>query len=317
MKKIFAAVLALVLLASFACPALASQYAYVKTPTPDGTVYVRTQAGAGKPIAGVANSGETLLILKVGNTWHKVRVIRTGVEGWMYGEYIKFISSAPEEPTPVKPEESYTPDASRSDTDKVINRLGSINSKDGYANLRWGPGTDYPVIKKVYAGTTVRALEKNGSWYRCAVGGNTVGYINANLLTLGATISDFNGMEGTVSSGDGYANVRETPSLSGYLLYSLATGKTANAYSSSGDWIKISRPESWNDAFIYRELLRFYHTATTTGNVNIRKGPSTSYGKDGVLSSGTKVILLATDGSFCRVDTGSKIGYVSKKYLDF
>ena len=92
MKKIVSILLALHLVSMVALPVFAEQYAYVKTPTSDGTVYVRKVAGAGQPIAGVARNGDTLLILKKGNTWHRVRVVRTGLEGYMYGVYIKFIS---------------------------------------------------------------------------------------------------------------------------------------------------------------------------------------------------------------------------------
>ena len=34
--------------------------------------------------------GDKLIVLSRGNTWHKVRVVRTGVEGYMYGKYIRF-----------------------------------------------------------------------------------------------------------------------------------------------------------------------------------------------------------------------------------
>ena len=73
----------------------------------------------------------------------------------------------------------------------------------------------------------------------------------------------------------------------------------------------------WSDAYIYRGLLRFYSRARTTGNVNLRTGPGTSYSKVGVVTNGTAVTLLATDGSFCRVDTGYAIAYLSKKYLNY
>ena len=93
MKRLISLITVLILIATVAAPAFAETYAYVKTPTKDGTVYVRKVAGAGQPIMGVANNGDALIILKKGNTWHRVRVIRTGVEGYMYGAYIHFISS--------------------------------------------------------------------------------------------------------------------------------------------------------------------------------------------------------------------------------
>ena len=63
--------------------------------------------------------------------------------------------------------------------------------------------------------------------------------------------------------------------------------------------------------------MRFNWSAVTTGNVNIRKGPGTNYGKLGVAYTGTQVKLLATDGNFARVDTGTGIAYISVRYLSY
>lgn len=326
MKRLFSLLLALALLVIMALPAMAEQYAYVKTPTKDGTVYVRSVAGAGKPVVGVANNGDALLILKKGNTWHKVRVIRTGTEGYMYGAYIQFIngssgssssSSSSSSGSSYYYHDTYIPDPSVSDSDTVINKYGNVSSSDGYANLRWGPGTSYGVITREYNGTQVWVLEQNGAWYRCADNSGRIGYINRNLLVLGSTVSISGGRSGVIRSSDGYASVRSGPSTSYAQLYTLSVGQTITAYTCSGDWLRVNVPGSWSDAFIYRALLRFYSRARTTGNVNLRTGPSTSYSKLRVVYSGTNVTLLATDGSFCRVDTGKEIAYLSRKYLSY
>ena len=327
MKKAASFVLAIMLFAAFAVPAFAEQYAYVKTPTRDGTVYVRSVAGAGQPILGVANNGDTLLILKKGNTWHKVRVIRTGLEGYMYGAYIQFISSSSDwsggsssgssSGSSYYYDPSYVPDASVSDTDTVINKYGTVSSSDGYANLRWGPGTNFGVITREYNGTKLWLLEQNGVWYRCADNSGRIGYVNRKLLTIGSTVSNSSGRSGVIRSSDGYASIRTGPSTSYPQLYTLSVGQSITAYTSSGDWLRVTLPDSWSDAYIYRGLLRFYSRARTTGNVNLRTGPGTSYGKIGVVPSGSTVTLLATDGSFCRVDTGYAIAYLSKKYLNY
>ena len=325
MKERIMSILIVMLLAVLTVSnAFAEQYAYVKTPTNDGTVYVRTVAGAGQPIAGIAHNGDTLIILKKGNTWHKVRVIRTGLEGYMYGSYISFISEGSDSGSGSGSQGSsgyydpdYKPDASRSDTDTVINRYGYVNSSDGYANLRWGPGTNHPVITREYQGQQLWLLEQNGAWYRCVDSSGRIGYVNRNLITLGNTVSNYSGKTGIVRSNDGYASVRSGPSTAYSQLYTLNVGQSITAYTSNGDWLQITAPGSWSDSYIYRQLIRFYNRATATGNVNIRKGPGTSYAKVGVLYKGLSVTLLATDGKFCRVDTGYTIAYVSNKYLKY
>ncbi|MBR4234887.1 MAG: SH3 domain-containing protein [Clostridia bacterium] len=317
MKKILAAVLIVIMTLSACAFAFAEQYAYVKTPTSDGTVYVRKVAGAGQPIAGVAKNGDTLLILKKGNTWHKVKVLRTGVSGYMYGVYIKFIDSGSSGGSSGGSTGGYTPDASVSDKDTVINKYGTVNSSDGYANLRWGPSTSYGVIAKEYNGASLWLLEQNGAWYRCTDASGRIGYVNRNLVSVGSTVSNTYGRTGVIRSSDGFASIRAGAGTYYSQLYTLNVGQSVTAYTSSGDWLKVSSPSSWTDAYVYRTLVRFYSRARATGSVNLRTGPSTAYSKLGVVANGSYVTLLATDGSFCRVDTGSAIGYVSHKYLSY
>ena len=52
-------------------------------------------------------------------------------------------------------------------------------------------------------------------------------------------------------------------------------------------------------------------------SLNVRSGPGTRYGILRTLSNGEAVTLLATDGNFCRVDTGTEIAYVSRQYLRY
>lgn len=324
MKKLIAILILAAVLCASCIPALAEQYAYVKTPTSDGTVYVRSVAGAGQPVVGVANNGDTLIILSKGNTWHKVKVLRTGIEGYMYGAYIQFINSSSSSSSSSSSWSSssssytpaYTPDASVTDKDTVLNKYGTVSSSDGYANLRWGPGTDYGIITQEYNGTQLWILEQNGLWYRCCDNYGRVGYVNRKLVTLGSTVS-YSGKTGVIRSSDGYAAIRSGAGTSNQVLYSLNAGQNITIYGVSGDWFKVSSFSSWSDAYIYRTLIRFYSAAKTTGNVNLRTGPGTSYSKAGVVNNGSKVTLLATNGSFSRVDTGSAIGYVSNKYLSY
>ena len=93
-RKILSALLIGAMLLTAAVPALADTlYGTVVTPTSDGAAYVRRVAGVGQPIVGSAKNGDQLIILKKGNTWHRVKVVRTGVSGWMYGEYVRFSAS--------------------------------------------------------------------------------------------------------------------------------------------------------------------------------------------------------------------------------
>lgn len=58
-------------------------------------------------------------------------------------------------------------------------------------------------------------------------------------------------------------------------------------------------------------------TATATGNVHVRKGPSTNYTSLGVLKIGQKVEILGTDSAtgWYKIKYNNGYGYVSNKYL--
>lgn len=332
MKKLLSLIFILTIFI-MSIPAYAgTQYAVVNTPTKDGAAYVRKVAGAGQPIVGAAKYGDTLIILSRGNTWHKVRVVRTGVEGYMYGRYIKFTDYVNDSYTNGSSQEgwgttvgsswgganAYVPDASLKDADEVVNVNATIRSSDGYANLRWGPSLDYNIIGQITNGTTVWAMEKNGSWYRCVTQDGRMGYISKGLLKLDTkTATGLNGKTATIRSSDGFAAVRAGAGTDHAMLYQLYVGQTTGAYSSTGQWVRVDNVSGWGSAYVHRSLLRFNWNGYTTGNVNVRSGPGTGYSKLGVLSTGTQVRVLATDGKFARVDTGSSAAYVSVRYLNY
>ncbi len=330
MKKLLGIYLILsFVLMSLPAFAAGTQYAYCETPTTDGSAYVRKVAGEGQPIVGAAKHGDRLIVLSRGNTWHKVRVVRTGIEGYMYGKYIRFAEYVsdnnyaddgwyPTEGSGWGGTGNYVPDASVKDADEVINVNATVRSSDGYANLRWGPGMEYNVMGQVYNGTAVWALEKNGSWIRCATKDGKIGYISKGLLKLDSKTADgLNGKTAIIRSKDGFAAVRAGAGTDHAMLYQLYVGDRTNAYSSTGQWIRVENMNGWGGAYIHRSLMRFNWNAVTTGNVNIRKGPGTGYGKLGVAYTGMQVKLLATDGNFARVDTGSAIAYMSLRYLNY
>ena len=331
MKKLLS-VLFILTIFVMSIPAFAgTQYATVVTPTTDGSAYVRKVAGEGQPIVGAARYGDQLIILSRGNTWHKVKVVRTGVVGYMYGKYIRFTDYVSDSASNNSQggwgtsgngnwggTSAYVPDASLMDADEVLNVNAVIRSSDGYANLRWGPGMDYNVIGRITNGVTVWVMERNGNWYRCVTRDGRMGYISKGIVKLdGKTAEGLNGKTATIRSSDGFAAVRSGAGTNHSMLYTLNVGQTTGAYSASGQWVRVNNETGWGNAYIHRSLLRFNWNACATGNVNVRTGPGTNFGKLGVLSTGTQVKVLATDGKFARVDTGSAVAYVSVRYLNY
>ena len=62
---------------------------------------------------------------------------------------------------------------------------------------------------------------------------------------------------------------------------------------------------------VFNEYASYY----TTAGVNLRSGPSTSYGKVRLVDRGTKVKAAAKEGNWTFVSVGSKFGWISSDYL--
>ena len=62
---------------------------------------------------------------------------------------------------------------------------------------------------------------------------------------------------------------------------------------------------------VFNEYASYY----TTAGVNLRSGPSTSYGKVQLVDRGTKVKAAAKEGNWTFVSVGSKFGWISSDYL--
>ena len=62
---------------------------------------------------------------------------------------------------------------------------------------------------------------------------------------------------------------------------------------------------------VFSEYASYY----TTAGVNLRSGPSTSYGKVQLVDRGTKIKAAAKEGNWTFVSVGSKFGWISSDYL--
>ncbi len=166
-RKTVSSILALALILALLTPAALADtlYGIIKTPTADGSVNLRARAGVTQAIVGWAKNGDEVEVLTRGNTWHRVRVTRTGRVGWVYGQYLKI--GAPKKPT---------------------GTVAQITTKyaSSIVNLRAGAGTKYKVIGGYRRGTQLEILSKSGKWYRVQViSTGRVGYVSRDYVLMG------------------------------------------------------------------------------------------------------------------------------------
>ena len=125
---------------------------------------------------------------------------------------------------------------------------------------------------------------------------------------------------GQVSITNGTLNVRSAATTTAGVVASLTKNSYITLISKSGDWWKV---EYQNGKYGYCHI-SFIKTVTatpfkvnvTSGTLNVRSGAGTTYSRIAGLNKGTVVLKIGESGQWSRVVfSGSKVGFVSNKYL--
>ena len=125
---------------------------------------------------------------------------------------------------------------------------------------------------------------------------------------------------GKVSLTSGTLNIRKSASKNSAVLSSLKNGAYITLISKSGNWWKV---EYKNSAYGYchGDYIKTVSgtpkkVKLTSGTLNVRKGAGTSYSVVDSLANGKTVIQLSSSNGWSRIlYSGTKLGYVSSKYL--
>ena len=191
--------------------------------------------------------------------------------------------------------------------------------KGGQLNLRAQPNTSSKSLGRYSTGSWVRVDGyANGGWYLVHTMDGKTGYMSQGYLDFGAgtntsTVRYANG---------GYVNLRSGPSMDAGVIMRVTCGTQVVVQSSAGDWDYISL--SVNGSTVYGYMLRsFLESATTSavvttrngGKVNVRSGPSSSYGSIGTLASGTRVTVMLKGNDWYRITANGMTGFMSSSYL--
>ena len=125
---------------------------------------------------------------------------------------------------------------------------------------------------------------------------------------------------GIVSVSGGWLNVRAEPSAYSSKVSSLQKGSYITLISKSGSWWKVEYAAG-KYGYCHADYIRIASSDTATvavssGSLNIRSGAGTGYSKIGSLYRGNIVVVLAESNGWTKIlFNGTRIGYVSSKYL--
>ena len=189
----------------------------------------------------------------------------------------------------------------------------------GRLNLRQYASKTSRSLGKYDSGSwvTVQGQSTSG-WYPVRTMDGKTGYMAGNYLTFAQ-----NGSVGTVAyANGGYVNLRQGPSLDYAVVTRVTSGMTVNILDASYEWnyVSVNVGGATYTGYMHDSLINKSTTTATVstrngGKVNVRRGPSSSYGSIGSLKSGTRVTVLLKGNGWCQITGGGLTGFMATSYL--
>lgn len=273
---------------------------------------LRSEPGTTGKILATAPKNSTVEVLEdAGNGWYKVSY--NNIVGYMSGQWL-----------------SVSPAAEEDSGEET--RQGTVNA--GPLNVRSGPGTSYKKVGSLKKGAAVTVLETEGSWYKVSGGGIT-GYVSADYITLTVTgstqlppvdsnvptdndpVSETN--QGRVNAGP--LNVRSGPGTGYDKVGSLKKNTLVTILETVDGWHKITSGDI--TGYVSADYItpgsdpisEPEQGMVSTGSLNVRSGPGTSYSRVGSLRRGAFVTIVDKVSGWYKITSGKLTGYVSDDYV--
>ena len=313
------------------------------TPAPSGseqsaktTEYVNFRSGPGTNYSskGVIALGTTVTVTDTSNSeWYAVR-LSNGSTGYIFAQYLKLNSSSSATATPAP---TQAPSGSEQNAKTTE-----------YVNFRSGPGTNYSSKGVIASGTTVTVTDRsNSQWYAVRLANGSTGYIFAQYLKVTGTSSatptptQAPSNDGTVQAKlTADVNLRRGAGTNYGVIKVIGTGTTVTVTdASNSQWYKVKLSDG-TEGYLFSEYLKVTSgnidsakpsakptptpapsngtvQAKTTSDLNVRKGPSTSYGIIKVIDMNVTVTVTeATNSSWYKVKLSDGTeGYLAAQYL--
>ena len=298
------------------------------------TEYVNFRSGPGTNYSskGVIALGTTVTVTDTSNSeWYAVR-LSNGSTGYIFAQYLKLNSSSSATATPAPTQAPSGSEQSAKTTE--------------YVNFRSGPGTNYSSKGVIASGTTVTVTDRsNSEWYAVRLANGSTGYIFAQYLkvtgTSSATPTQAPSNDGTVQAKlTADVNLRRGAGTNYGVIKVIGTGTTVTVTdASNSQWYKVKLSDG-TEGYLFSEYLKVISgnidsakpsatptptpapsngtvQAKTTSDLNVRKGPGTSYGIIKVIDMNVNVTVTeATNSSWYKVKLSDGTeGYLAAQYL--
>ena len=280
-------------------------------------VNVRSGPGTNYTSKTVIASGTSITVTDRSNSeWYAVK-LSNGMTGYIYSIYIRIESesssggSSGTESTPAKTTE--------------------------YVNVRSGPGTNYTSKTVIASGTSITVTDtSNPEWYAVKLSNGMTGYIYSIYIELQSSSggSTSGGVQAKTTAG---VNLRRGAGTSFGVIRVVATGTTVTVTeATNAQWYKVKLSDG-TEGYIFTEYLNVISgdidsvkpdeddtpdtsgavTARTTTDINLRRGPGTTYGVIMVVDENVTVTVTEVTNSEwykVRLADGTE-GYFSAQYL--
>ena len=280
-------------------------------------VNVRSGPGTNYSSKTVIASGTSITVTDRSNSeWYAVK-LSNGMTGYIYSIYIRIEDesssggSSGTESTPAKTTE--------------------------YVNVRSGQGTNYTSKTVIASGTSITVTDtSNPEWYAVKLSNGMTGYIYSIYIELQSSSggSTSGGVQAKTTAG---VNLRRGAGTSFGVIRVVATGTTVTVTeATNAQWYKVKLSDG-TEGYIFTEYLNVISgdidsvkpdeddtpdtsgavTARTTTDINLRRGPGTTYGVIMVVDENVTVTVTeATNSEWykVRLSDGTE-GYFSAQYL--
>ena len=183
-------------------------------------VNIRAGASTSTKSYGKLMKNTSVGIYEKKGSWYRVRILATGLDGYVYAKYI-----------------TITQTASSTSSSTTCSSPGYINASGVY--VRKGASTRYSSLGKFAKYTSVKVIASSGSWYQIEVpSADITGYVLAKYVTLTSTTQQET-QTGVITS---RLNLRAQPSTSSgsKVLLTMSKGATVTVYSTSNGWCYVN-----------------------------------------------------------------------------